>query len=204
MGTQVAITRTAWAGTSGGAGLSQWAWHDATGAEPTVTEAQAAVNATRAFWDAIKLYIPNEVVLTVLPTVDLYDWQTGTLYGSHTVGTAPATVTGTGASSYNMAAGVKVNHQTEIIANGRRVRGTTYVVPADGASYTATGGVSTGVKTAIDAAGIVYLASMSTAGNAALVWSRPTSPGPSTDGFTSVVSSMKTADKAAILRGRRD
>ncbi len=204
MGTQVAVTRIDWAGTSGGAGLSQWAWHDATGAEPTVTECQAAVNAARTFWDSIKAYLPNEIVLTVLPTVDLYDWETGTLYGSHTVGTAPATVTGTDTASYNMAAGLKVNHHTEIIANGRRVRGCTYIVPAATVGYTNTGGVSAGAKTAIDAAGIAYIVAMSTAGLAPLVWSRPTSPGPSTDGFTSVVSSMKTGDKCAILRGRRD
>jgi hypothetical protein len=201
---QVGIIRTAWAGTTGGPGLTQYAIEDATGAELTVGQCQSAVNAVRAFWDAIKAYLPNEIVLTVLPTVDIYGYITATLVGSHTVATAPATVTGGDTGSYPMASGIKVNLQTEIIMFGRRIRGCTYVVPAAGIAYTNAGQVATGAKTAIDAAGATLLTAMAAAGINLKVWSRPRVLPTARDGFVTNVSSIKTNDQTAVLRGRRD
>jgi hypothetical protein len=201
---QVAIVRTAWAGTTGGPGLTQHAIEDATGAELTVAQCQTAVNAVRAFWDTIKAYIPNEVTLTVLPTVDIYGYITATLVGSHTVGVAPATVQGTDAGSYAMASGLKVNLQTEVIAFGRRIRGATYIVPGGSSTFNTSGQAATAAKTAIDAAGATLLTALATGGINLKVWSRPRTLPTERDGFVSNVSSIKTNDQTAVLRGRRD
>ena len=152
MGTQVGIVKTVWAGTTGGGGLTQTAFTEVTGGNLTVGEVQAAVNAVRAFWDSVKLYIPNEVTLTILPTVDMYDSATNTLNGSSTAASAPAVVVGTDTGVYGMASGIKVNLQTNIISYGRRVKGCIYIVPAGQAAYTNTGQVASAAKTAIDAA----------------------------------------------------
>jgi hypothetical protein len=202
----VGLVRTVWAGTTGGQGLTQIAFSDATGSALSGTECQAAVNAVRAFWDACKGFLPNEVTLTVLPTVDEY--QTGTtgnaLIASHTVGTAPATVTGTDAGSYAMAAGLKANLQTNVIANGRRVRGAIYLVPCGVTAYNTSGMVGSGAKTAIDAAGATLMTAMNTAGCDLNVWSRGRTLPTARNGITRIVSAVKTNDQTAILRGRRD
>jgi hypothetical protein len=204
MGTQVGIVKTAWAGTTGGPGVTQTAFTDVTGANLSVAQVQAAVNAVRAFWEASKLYIPNEVVLTVLPTVDMYDCVTNTLNGSSTAASAPATVTGTDTGVYGMASGLKVNLMTTEIAYGRRVRGAIYVVPAGQAAYTNTGQVNGSAKTAIDAAGATLITALNTAGASLMVWSRGRTVPTARNGAVHTVSSVKTNDQTAILRGRRD
>jgi hypothetical protein len=204
VGTQVGIVKTVWAGTTGGPGLTQTAFTDVTGANLSVAEVQAAVNAVRAFWDAFKSFIPNEVQLTVLPTVDMYDSATNTLNGSMTAATAPAVVLGGETGAYNMAAGLKVNLNTNEIAYGHRVRGAIYVVPAGPSSYSVTGQVSTSAKSAIDAAGATMITAFNTAGTSLMVWSRARTVPTTRAGAVHTVSAVKTNDQAAILRGRRD
>lgn len=201
---QVGIVKTAWAGTTGGPGVTQTAFSDATGALITVSQVQAAVNAVRAFWDSSKLYIPNEVILTVIPTVDMYGEITNVLNGSATAASAPATVTGTDTGVYGMASGLKVNLLTEDIAYGRRVRGAIYIVPAGQAAYTNTGQVASAAKTAIDAAGATMITAFNAAGLNLNVWSRGRTVPTTRDGAVHVVSAVKTNDQTAILRGRRD
>ena len=174
------------------------------GGNLTVGEVQAAVNAVRAFWDSVKLYIPNEVTLTILPTVDMYDSATNTLNGSSTAASAPAVVVGTDTGVYGMASGIKVNLQTNIISYGRRVKGCIYIVPAGQAAYTNTGQVASAAKTAIDAAGATLITAMNTAGCEVDVWSRARTVPTTRAGQIHPVASIKTNDQTAILRGRRD
>lgn len=204
MGTQVGIVKTVWAGTTGGPGVTQTAFTDVTGANLSVAQVQAAVNAVRAFWDAIKANIPNEVTLTVLPTVDMYDSATNTLNGSSTAASAPAVVVGTDTGVYGMASGIKVNLMTTEIAYGRRVRGAIYVVPAGQAAYTNTGQVASAAKTTIDTAGGTMITAFNTAGASLMVWSRARTVPTTRAGAVHTVSSVKTNDQTAILRGRRD
>lgn len=202
----VHIVRTSWLGTSGGPGLTQLAVNQTPTAVTALTpaEAQGAVDAVRGFWDAIKALMPDEIVLTVSPVVDMYDRTSGTLMGTTSAPTAPLSVTGTSGLSYQMAAGAKVNLNTANIIDGRRVRGSIFLVPASSAMYTATGVISSTSRTTVNNAGNAMRAALATAGLDLFVWSRPTSPGPSTDGAISAVSGIETSEKGAILRGRRD
>lgn len=200
---QLGIVRTHWGGTTGGPGLTQTAFRDVTNADVTNTQAQAAVNAVRAFWDAIKTVVPNEVTLTVDPVVDIYDLVSGDLVATTTAGTPPATVGGLDAGSYPMGAGVKANLQTTVIRNGRRVRGAIYIVPCGASAYANTGLVAASIRTTIGTAGGTMRSAFNTAGTEMLVWSRPTST-TSNDGDVAIVTAIEVGEKTAILRGRRD
>jgi hypothetical protein len=200
------IVRTSWIGTSGGAGLTQLVINHSETDQVAITasEAQGAVNAVRAYWDAIKALMPDELIFTVSPVVDQYDWGTGALIATVSAATAPATVGGTASGTYSMAAGAKMVLQTTKILDGRRVRGGIFLVPMAAAAMSATGNVSSATRSTVDTAGNTMRTALTTAGVPLMVWSRPTSPGPSTDGELSTVTSVETSEKSAILRGRRD
>lgn len=199
------IVKTTWSGTTGGAGVTTLAISTPVGDPLTSTQAQAAVNAVRAFWDGIKAIMPNEVQLTVQPTVDDITVSDGKLQGSLVVGTAPASVSGTDTGSYSMAAGLRATLNTGSIHNGRRVRGAIFIVPAAAASgYNNTGTALDTAKTTINTQGSTLLSALTTAGLELLVWSRPTPKVSLNDGTIHVVNSITCNNKTAILRGRRD
>jgi hypothetical protein len=173
------------------------------GGDWNATSAQTAVNAVRTFWDAFKTYLPNEVVLTVSPVVDVYSTSLGALVGSYTAATAPAQVTGGDTGIYSMASGVKVQWNTGVILNGRRVRGSTFIVPAGGTAFTVSGLVGATPRSSINTAGANLISAMATATHPFGVWSRPKTT-TSDDGVFSAITAPETVEKGAILRGRRD
>ena len=204
MDTNVSIVRTHWAGTSGGPGISQFAFvGDELFGDWGGGYAQTAVNAVRTFWNANPNYIPNEILLTVDPVVDVYEIVTGQLVHSYQAATAPASVAGTSASAYMMAAGFKVNFRTSTIANGRRVRGAVFVVPCASDTFGATGLVQSTPATAWVTAANAMKTTMKAANIDHAVWSRPTTK-TSNDGGASVVTGYDVPVKGAVLRGRRD
>lgn len=198
---------TTWAGTSGGPGINQL-YILATGQTLiTASQAQSAVNAVRTFWNAAASYLPDEIVLATQPVIDMYDHGNGTLTNTVSAATPPATVVGTSTAAYSMAAGVKVNLQTGAIQNGRRVRGTVYIVPAGGNALNTVGSTAAATRTAMNAAGATLLSSLGTAGLQLLVWSRPVKDAGGNitrQGTVNPVTTIDTAEKSAILRGRRD
>lgn len=203
----VALVRTAWAGTSGGPGVTQMAILGAAGGEWNPGGEQAAVNAVRAFWDSVKVYLPNELTLTVSPVVDWYDVADGTLMGSNVAATPPATVTGTDAGGYAGGSGIKVTWETGQIRDGRRVRGSTFIVPAAATCFTNTGVVAATPRTTINTAATTLISALNTASMSLGVWSRPreaTATLSERAGAQFEVTTGITSAKSAILRGRRD
>ena len=202
------LIRTNWSGTTGGPGLTQIAVDQKISSfgPLTAAEGQSAVNAMRAFWDAIKAFLPDEIVLNVNPTCDTYLVHNGQLAWSMTAAATPAAVSGTSATTYAMAAGLKINENTGVIQNGRRVRGSIFVVPSCG-GFSSNGLVAATTKTTINTAGATFLSSLDTAGLKMVVWSRPIpsgKPNGPRDGTQSTVTGLDTNEKTAILRGRRD
>lgn len=168
--------------------------------------AQGAVNAVRAFWESIRLWLPNELTLTVSPVVDSYDRATGALIASHIAATAPVVVTGDGSGNYAAGAGLKIAWETGQIRDGRRVKGTTYLVPAVNV-FTATGTIDATPKAQINTACATLLAALDTAVTPMAVWSRPRPVSetlPARAGAAFEVSAGICSNKSAILRGRRD
>lgn len=200
----VALVRTEWSGTSGGPGLSQMAILGAAGGIWNPDGTQGAVNAVRTFWDSLKSYLPDELRLTVSPVVDDYDEITGQLRASFVAGAAPNVVAGTSATGYAGGAGLKVTWNTGQIRNGRRVRGSTFIVPIANTVFTSNGTIGTAQMTSINTAAATMLAQLTAAGTSMAVWSRPvTSPVPR-GGSVHEVLTGSCSSKTAILRGRRD
>jgi hypothetical protein len=200
----IGVIRTAWSGTSGGPGLTQLFIRNATNSAITAGEAQSAVNAVRAFWDGIKAYLPDEILLTVQSTCDIYNETNGDLIASITAATAPVSVQGTSTNVYSMAAGFKVNLMTGRILNGRRVRGAIYVVPASSIVYNSNGTVLSGARTTVNTAGSTMMASLNAAGLFLVVYTRPVPAPNARNGDKTDVSQLETNEKSCILRGRRD
>jgi hypothetical protein len=200
----VGIVRTHWSGTSGGPGITQLAVREGAGAFWTSTQAQNAVNAVRAFWNTMIPQLPDNIQLNVNPVVDIYNEVDGELQASVTAPTAPAVVIGGSAAAFQMPAGMKLNLNTGIIRNGRRVRGSIFIVPAS--SFTTTDGVVLGtVRTSTNTAAATMLSSLATSGLELSVWSREAiKDGVTRPGAISKVSAIETNEKVAILRGRRD
>jgi hypothetical protein len=198
---------TGWAGTTGGPGLTQMYFEDIGAAAPTQAQAQNAVNAVRSFWDAVKAYVPNEVSLQVATAVDSYNHLDGALTGAIVAATPPAAVVGTGAGSYSMASGLKVNLLTANIRNGRRVRGSIYIVPTDIVAFTNAGVVSAGTRGAINTAGSGLITALAGQNTNLIVWGRPLKNDAGTvtrNGSVNYVTTIETNEKGAVLRGRRD
>lgn len=205
----VHIVRTGWTGTSGGPGLTQFAIDttDSTFGPLSAGQAQSAVDAVRAFWLALAAQLPDEITLTVSPVVDYYLAHNAQLAGSASAATAPASVVGTNASVYSMATGPKVNLNTGVIRNGRRVRGSIYIVPGGSSTMGAAGMVNATSRTTINTAGTNLRTALNSAGLKLGVWSRPVpegKPNGPRDGAWSDVISFEVNEKLAILRGRRD
>lgn len=203
----VGIIRTAWAGTSGGPGLTQLAIREPSGTFATDASVQSCVNAVRAFWNAIAAQLPDEIVLTVQPTVDWYREADGELIGSITAATAPLSVQGGFAGSFSMATGYKCNLQTGVIRDGRRVRGSLYVVPAASTVFSTSGTVASGSRTTANTALATLKSSINGSGLEWCVYSRErqaTATKPYRPGITSPVTIAEVNEKSAVLRGRRD
>ena len=201
----VAIVRTEWSGTSGGPGLTQFA--AVGGSAMTAGVAQSLVNAARIFWAAQAAAMPDELRLIVSPVVDVYNESDGELTASYVAAQAPLVVAGTATQGYAGGAGYKVNWNTGVIRNGRRVRGATFIVPAALAIYTNVGEVSGAHQTLVNTAANKLIADFTAAGAPLAVWSRPTDATetkPARLGALTGVVSGSTAQKSAILRGRRD
>jgi hypothetical protein len=176
----------------------------AAGGEWNPSGTQAAVNAVRVFWDALGGYLPDELKLTVNPVIDVYDQATGQLTASYVAGTAPAQVTGRATGSYAGGVGFKVVWNTGQIRNGRRVKGSTFVVPGASNAFGLTGTVLPAVVVAVNAAAAQLISGLNAGGTPLAVWSRPRDTPSVRAGYSTEVTQGSTSSKSAIMRGRRD
>jgi hypothetical protein len=200
----VAIVRTEWDGTSGGPGLTQFALIG--GAEMTAGNAQSAVNAVRKFWNSLASYLPDELRLQVSPIVDIYRETDAELLASVVAPVVPLNVIGGGTTGYAGGAGIKINWNTGVIRNGRRVKGSVFIVPALATSFGNTGIPTPGTQLALNNAATTLMSDLLAGGTALAVWSRPLVVDKviTRAGAISGVVSGTVAPKSAILRGRRD
>lgn len=176
-----------WTAGSGGAGTSTFHFGN------TVAGQAAAV---RAFFDSIKGNFPSDVTWSFPGEYEDVSVETGTLLG--VVATAPpASVVGVGTTAYAAPAGARVRWLTAGIRNGRRVTGTTFLVPLLASAFEGNGTLTSGTITSLNSAA----ATLRGATNM-VVWSRPTAGGGA--GAIQNVTGSDTPDRVAVLRSRRD
>ena len=181
--------RVAWSGAPVvGAGLSTFYFGPGHGA--------GMPGAVKAFFTAIKATVPGGVTWTIPNGGDTIDDTSGTLVGAWT-DTGGGTVT-SGGTGVNFALGVggRIVWETAGIFKGRRVRGSTFIVPLVIDYFEGAGAISSVALTnwAGSAAALI------SAAPSLRVWSRPSG---GVAGASSTVTSATTPDAVSWLRGRR-
>lgn len=170
---------------------------------PGLTTFYAAADGTQAvsvgasaFFNAIRNFVPSGTTVQVPAQGDVIDEASGALID--TWGSGPTdTVAMAGSGAFAAGVGARVVWETAAIRGGRRVRGSTFVVPLVTGSYETNGTIIlatiTGLLTAIDN----YLVQL---GGNGRIWSRPR---PGLAGAQVPISRGLVPDKVSWLRSRR-
>lgn len=160
--TAVSRIRVTWSGTPVvGPGVSTFYL------ESSVTAGWPA--ALVALYTALKNYVPTGVSWTIPNVVDILDEATGELTGSNTPGGGGTVLSSGGAVDYKPGVGGRLRWGTDGIVGGRRVVGTTFLVPMT-SQETPNGVIQGGTVAAINTAMGTY---QSTSGISPAVYSRP-------------------------------
>lgn len=187
-----------WDGFSGAPGYTNL--HFSGTGTPTGTDLSDTSAKVRTFFDAFKTYLPNIVTLSFPSSLEEFDTGTGQLVASHSI-TPAAAVTGTGGSAvFSSAVGACINWKTDLVLNGRRLRGRTFMVPLQSLpSFDGNGTLGVAARVAFESAANALINNAS--GLPLFVWHRPP---PGGGGAASSVVAATVNDKTAILRSRRD
>lgn len=158
----------------------------------------ALAAASRAFFQAMNGSLPDTLTLTWQGSGDTIDDATGTINGtwSHT---APDPVNGGNTGDWAAGVGMRVNWLTNGIVRGRRVRGTTFVLPLATSYYNTAGGIDAATVSAVF--GLAEDLIETTDANL-VIWSRPSTSGGS-DGDSHAVVAPFVPSTVTWLRSRR-
>lgn len=158
----------------------------------------AWITPLRAFFAGAASALPPSVDITMPVSGDLIDSADGALAGSWT--TAPsANIVGTGPAPFAGGVGGRVQWTTGGVTRGRRVKGSTFLVPFSNTMYDANGTLDNGLVSSYATACATLITAT---GGDLVVWSRPSSPGAS-DGAAHAILSGRLVDKVSWLRTRR-
>jgi hypothetical protein len=147
------------------------------------------------FWDSVKTRLPSIVSVTVQGSGDVIESSTGALTGIWSEG-SDTNVPGTGTAQCPQGVGGRIVWSTLGTTNGRRVRGTTFMIPLDASMYDTLGTLSASRSDFVSAGNALLAAST----NQLLIWTRPR---PGTAGGINSVVSCDMPDKISTLRSRR-
>lgn len=148
------------------------------------------------FFNAVKAMIPNGTTITIPQGGDLIDEATGVLTG--TWGSSGTTViSGTASGPFAGGVGARVVWETDAIRAGRRVRGSTFVIPLWTQAYESNGTLTATTVTALQTAINDMLVQVPTQMR---VWSRPR---PGLAGAAVSVARGRAPDRVSWLRSRR-
>lgn len=186
-----------WSGFSGAPGYTNLHFLDPD--EITETGANETSVRNRAFWQAISVYLPIGVTVTMPAFLEHIDTGSGELI-AEVPWAQGAAVNGSSSSNYSSATGGCITWRTVGVVNGRKLRGRTFLVPLGNGTFDTNGTLLAAVVTGMTTAGN-NLANATTGIDLA-VWHRPAPGG--TDGIAAGVTSCSVTDKTAVLRSRRD
>lgn len=150
------------------------------------------------FWNLLRVTLPSSVQIQVPNGGDLIDETNGTLTGTWgTSGSQPTISGGGGGGPFAQGVGSRVVWHTDTIRGGRRVRGSTFIIPNTAASYDAAGTLT---PEAIGNIGTGVDAMLTALTGNLVVWSRPR---PGLVGAAVPVARGTVPDKISTLRSRR-
>lgn len=199
LGMVIQITSN-WQVPQGGAGNSVMNFDDDSPFDQAA--ADELVDAVGDFWDTFVSRFPIGVTVTVDPLVVQLGAANGVLDETWTATPHAATTGSNNQASSAAGVGCRVRWNTQGIRNGRRVIGTTFIVPLSADQYEVNGTLGSTTISGITTAAEALLGRANAASHAMVVWSRPT-PGVGTNGFVSPVTGALVPDKVAWLRTRK-
>ena len=152
--------------------------------------------AVRALLASFASYVPAGVSIQVPNSGDVLDPATGALTGVWTDGSTPAVINTSGPANYAAGVGCQWRWRTSGIVAGRRVVGSTFIVPLSSAEYDSSGTIDSVAVTALNAAAATYV----TNAPYAVIWSRPKG---ARVGSSHLITSGFLPDRVSWLRSRR-
>lgn len=169
---------------------------------PSVTTLYFADLSTTAPADVVTLLsawplaMPTGLTATVPSSGDTIDAATGEINGTWAI--AGGGLVGYGGNGdFALGVGARIKWNTAGIVGGRRVRGSTFLVPLLGSVYSSTGTLDSSLVTTVESAITTFLASAS---STLEVYSRPTA---TRAGVSSTVTSGSLPNAVSWLRSRR-
>lgn len=164
----------------------------------TAGNGAALSSALKTFFDAIKGYFPSSKVTWSFPnTGEVIDSATGQATGAWSGGTFQTVAASGAGTSWANGVGARVRWNTGVYHNGRRVRGSTFLVPLQSGVYDTDGTLVGSAVTAMQTAAAALVTAVPTMG----IHTRP-HPGAADGGFATVASA-EVPDKVSWLRSRR-
>lgn len=162
------------------------------------SDPSAFIAALRTFFGSFNGLFPAAVELTYPSAGETIESTTGQVNGVWT-STSLANTVGAGGSAHAAGVGCRIRWETGAITRGRRVRGSTFLVPIVGSLY-ATDGTIDNASLALVQGAIPTL--IAADGGSMRIYSRPSATG-GTDGAAHPVTSGVAVDKVSWLRTRR-
>jgi len=152
--------------------------------------------ALRAWFATIMQIVPVGTSVQVENAGDTIDDATGTIVGTWSDGTAQS-IPGTGTGVWAHGVGLRVSWLTGGVTNGRRVRGSTFIVPMNAASYGTDGTIENAVLGAQQGAAQQFHDTMTSSHR---IWTRPID---GAGGRSHPVTGVIVPDRVSWLRSRR-
>lgn len=181
-----------WTGFAGAPGYTNlYAHHNGVSAQEVANQFADDIH---DFWNTVNGYVPAVVDITVGPSWQSIDIESGDVLDEGTVETPPASVAGNLAGGFAGNVGLALNWQTGTFIKGRRLKGRTYLVPLGGIFE----GDGTPSASSIAAIGDAATALLEGSSNMA-VWHRPKA---GAGGSWAQITGVTITDRAAVLRSR--
>ena len=149
------------------------------------------------FYDAVKGLFPAGLTWTIPNSGDLIDVATGGISGAWT-DAGGGTVTAATAGGFAVGVGGRIEWHTSGIRNGRRVTGSTFMVPLLASSFSSSGFLQSAPVSTLNAAAVALLSQID---NVMHIYSKPTAASPV--GASHEVTSQEVTTQVSTLRSRR-
>lgn len=154
--------------------------------------------AAEAFFNAIKGHFPSPGNAWVVPSSgELVESTTSKVVGIWTAGTATSIGWTSSTPSYAAGVGARVVWETDTFVDGRKVRGSTFLVPLTSQFWDSGGTILDSAVTTLQNAAVAFRAAAPL-----VIVTRPTTKGGS-DGGSAAVTSARVPDKVTWLKSRR-
>lgn len=150
----------------------------------------------KTFYDALEASIPSDVTISYPSSNLTYDSATGNVLSSWSA-TGQLDTIGTSGTDWARGVGAVLNWETTAFLNNRRVRGRSFLVPMEAASFDADGNVDPGFRSSVEGFAQTFIDDLD---GALAVWHRPIN---SAGGQNYIVESCSVSGTPAILRSRR-